>query len=124
MVVLARTLAAVLEMVTIRPEARDLVCSVGTLAASQSLLGCRSSCSCLLPSMVAQYLETDSDHDAAVVQRVVQEAGRIAEAPVLAFVVEAGSHHTGCHLRIDWQVHRDLLAVRELRHTQLKLFGG
>jgi hypothetical protein len=123
-VVLARTLAAAREMVTIRSEVQDLVCSAGMLAASQSLLGGRSSCSCLLPSMVVQYLETDSDHDVAVVQRAVLEAVQIAEAAVLAFVVEAGSHHTGFLPKIDWEAHRGLLAVRELHHRRWRLFGG
>lgn len=122
-VVLARTLAAVREMVTIRSEVQGLVYSAGMLAVSQSLPGCRSSCSCLLPSTVVQYLETDSDHDAAVVQRAVLEAVQIAEAAVLAFVVEAGSHHTDCLPKIDWEAHRGLLNVRELHHRRLRLFG-
>ena len=47
--VLESILTAGREMVTTLSEVPDLVYFYETLAASRSLLGCRSSCSCLLP---------------------------------------------------------------------------
>jgi hypothetical protein len=95
------TLAAAREMVTTLSEVSDQVYFYETLAASRSLLGCRSNCSCLLPSIAVGHLETDSGRDAVEAQQALVKADQIAGKVEPAFVVAAGSHHTGCLPRTD-----------------------
>ena len=97
--VIALTLAAGLGMVMMKSAAEDPEYFFVTLGALRSLLGCRSSCSYLKPSMVVRYLETDSHHDAVEAQQAVLEAFRIAGEVELAFDVVADSHHKGYHPR-------------------------